>query len=439
MKHGVWRVVAIILVVLSGLWILQYLPTFTFLGERLEPVRLLSSLTTPNTAVLPTEALHDSAKCTEGMVCIDDYGQGGEYGMSHFYEALQRLQREPEAKVRIAFYGDSFIEADIVTGELRRLLQEAYGGSGVGFLPMRSDRNDAYRPTVSVAHRGWDEYEMVHAQAKPESLGIAGGYLTSKAGAYTEVRVKAGKPWEETAVYYATPQSQWRCVDGDTVLPTTLSQHGSVCVAKAYTNAHNVRWQLVSAPSHAVAWGMSVEGRGGIVLDNFSMRGETGLSLLGLSETRLADFQAIRPYDLIIFQYGLNIVTNKAIHAKAYFEQMRQVVAKFKRAFPHTSILVLGVSDRAQRQQGQYVTMPTIVPFAMTQRQMAVDEGIAFWNTYAAMQCDGGIVGMVHATPRCAAKDYTHVNHAGGARIAKHLYEAIHIGALHHSKLTAQP
>lgn len=56
--------------------------------------------------------------------------------MKFFYEALDEVKERP---VHIAYFGDSFIEADILTGDLRDMLQERYGGCGVGFVDATSD------------------------------------------------------------------------------------------------------------------------------------------------------------------------------------------------------------------------------------------------------------------------------------------------------------
>lgn len=447
MKHGAWRVVAILLLMLMGLWLLQYLPAFTFLGQRLEPVRLLSLFAPlPTTSSDSVEIVTDTLTiCPDGVVCVEDYSRSDSstpgHSMAYFYEALYALQHEPKRKVRIAFYGDSFIEAEILTGDLRRLLQADFGGSGVGWLPMRSDRNDRYRSTLAVKSQGWQEYEMRHQRTDTRRLGIAGLYLTGQVGAYTEVQVYADKrrlpAWDEHYVYYAQPPighaPRWTLTTGSgTPIALTSHTHGTIGYAKGEGKADHLKWVVNSAPTNSTYWGMSIEGASGIVLDNFSMRSETGTNLLRLPDAHLRDLHAVRPYDLIILQYGLNVMSNTMVNNTTYFATMRKVIAKLQQVYPHTSILLLSVSDRAQRQHGIYATMPAVKPFVATQRQLAIDCGIAFWDVYTAMQYDGGIVGMVDAKPRQAALDYTHINHAGGARIAHHLYNALHTGLQHY-------
>ena len=70
--------------------------------------------------------------CRAGMTCIEDYSDSTMRGMTRFYQALDELAKAPRP-VRIAYFGDSFIEADILTADLREMLQQKYGGCGVGF------------------------------------------------------------------------------------------------------------------------------------------------------------------------------------------------------------------------------------------------------------------------------------------------------------------
>lgn len=84
------------------------------------------------------------------MTCIEDYGDSTRRGMASFYEALDRTSSshpDHDGLVRIAVFGDSFIEADIFTADLREMLQKRFGGCGVGFVTITS-MTSGYRPTV---------------------------------------------------------------------------------------------------------------------------------------------------------------------------------------------------------------------------------------------------------------------------------------------------
>ena len=61
--------------------------------------------------------------------------------MASFFVALVRTSSsipEDDGLVRKAVFGDSFIEADIFTADLREMLQKRFGGCGVGFVTITS-------------------------------------------------------------------------------------------------------------------------------------------------------------------------------------------------------------------------------------------------------------------------------------------------------------
>lgn len=67
------------------------------------------------------------------LVVIEDYTTDG-VGLVQFSHAVSS-----GALARVAVVGDSYIEGDIFTQDLRASLQNAYGGSGVGYVSMHSD------------------------------------------------------------------------------------------------------------------------------------------------------------------------------------------------------------------------------------------------------------------------------------------------------------
>ena len=67
--------------------------------------------------------------CRSGMTCIEDYSDSTLRGMTPFYRALDELAAKPRP-VRIAYFGDSFIEADILTADLRAMLRNVMAAAG---------------------------------------------------------------------------------------------------------------------------------------------------------------------------------------------------------------------------------------------------------------------------------------------------------------------
>ena len=126
MKNKLLATFLLALLVVSGLFVLHFLPPMSVGGKPLRKVDLLSDIRVDK--VLPADSdtllLPPPVKpafvdtCKDGMVCIEDYADSTGHGMAHFYEALAGRQTLGRP-VRIAYFGDSFIEADILTGDLR--------------------------------------------------------------------------------------------------------------------------------------------------------------------------------------------------------------------------------------------------------------------------------------------------------------------------------
>src|SRR5438477_3135565 len=76
------------------------------------------------TAVVPAKTMAPSA-------LLEDSG----HSLDRFYQALWRTEnRETGAVTRIVHYGDSPTTADLITGDVRAILQQRYGDAGHGFI-----------------------------------------------------------------------------------------------------------------------------------------------------------------------------------------------------------------------------------------------------------------------------------------------------------------
>jgi hypothetical protein len=126
----------------------------------------IDTLITPDSTVLvrgltaaqlvERDSLYRSAASSVAIdsvqVRIEDFS-AGYTGLKHFFAALNQIH-SLERPVRIAFMGDSFIEGDIILADFRARMQERFGGSGVGFVPVTS-KVEQYRPTINQTSKGW--------------------------------------------------------------------------------------------------------------------------------------------------------------------------------------------------------------------------------------------------------------------------------------------
>ena len=198
MKNYLNYTLALVLLTLLVLLLMNYLPSIKLGGSQMRVVDLLGdvrkvelkvdSAFLMDTIPFPTivkPAFVDS--CKQGMTCIEDYGDSTGMEMAHFYEALT-FKAERKEPIRIAVFGDSFIEADIFTADLRELLQKKFGGRGVGFIPITS-LVYGFRPTVYHRFSGWDTHTVTASvYFDYAQQGISGHYYKPNADAYIELR-----------------------------------------------------------------------------------------------------------------------------------------------------------------------------------------------------------------------------------------------------------
>ena len=376
----------------------------------------------------PVAAFVDTVVPPPDLVLIEDFGAdslGG--GMEPFYRALSR-RASLGRPVRIAFFGDSFVEGDILTGDLRELLQAAYGGGGVGYVDIVSPVAQ-FRATVRQSQHDWTSHSILDKSSSARALsGISGRSATSaQAGAAATFTPAAPFPHlsaatQATLYVCASDTQEVMVVLGGDTLSYALGGSG----VQALRLPRVGKTTVVAPQAGLTAYGLVWEADGGISLDNFSLRGCAGLPLTSIPAQRLRQFAQLRAYDLIVLQFGLNIAERDRLDYSAYVGQMARVVAHLRGAYPQAGILIVSVGDRADRIDGELQTLPGVEALVRAQRRLAQQTGAAYWNLFAAMGGELGIARMAEAGE--AAKDYTHLNARGGRRLAGALFRALEFG-----------
>ena len=458
MKNSPLKIFLLVLLVVLLLLPLQWLPDFTVGSYEVKRVALLSDVLPDSAAqaelpVLPalpadsgrsaltaasagdprSSARRDS--CPKGVVCIEDYAGPEGQGMAPFYRALGRA-KSLGRPVRVAYLGDSFIEVDILTSSLRRMLQQRFGGSGVGYLEM-APPYAANRATVTQRSGGWATHCLLDkGRYERQRLSLSGRYFLPQGTAWTEVRgvKQRGLDTAEVHTLYLRTSTQTeagvKLGDGP-MLALRAAGTGRIEALTQTGRAGKVRWQ-VPAGGGVTCWGVAEESRSGVVVDNYSLRGSSGTVLAEIPMQNLSELAAVRPYDLVVVQFGLNVANKKQLNYSHYAAQMKTVLEHLKQAFPNAGILLVGVGDREDRINGELRTLPGILALSRYQQNLAADCRVAFWNLFEGMGGEGSIRRMAEAKPAEAGKDYTHINMHGGERVAKALFKAIMHGYEQH-------
>ena len=276
-----------------------------------------------------------SDTCKTGITCVEDY-TNDTTGLDIFLSALDSSQNK---NVRIAWFGDSYVEGDILLDPLRDTLQAIFGGSGVGFVPIASEVA-GFRQTIIHSFDNWKTYAIVGERNPEHPLGPAGFSFVLQEGnsvSYIAEKRKRLNNFPTAKLFYGKSDSATITENGNEILL------GNVNSIHQKNLGENLLSLKLSATGKADLYGISFESRTGVCLDNFSMRGNSGIGLNYVSEKMFHDFDSIHHYDLVVISYGLNVANEKSKTYDWYIRSMKPTIAMMKRAFPHSSILVIGL------------------------------------------------------------------------------------------------
>ncbi len=339
--------------------------------------------------------------------------------LPNFLEKLQKLKNGEKIKIRIAYFGDSMIEGDLLTQTLRKALQNEYGGSGVGYIPIFSSVA-SFRQTASCKASGWEDVSFKTKGAT--NLYFSGHRFSgSGSGTYTDRTIQDSLVKIQKALIFG--QSSGNSID---VNGTSITLEGNDPVNRqilANDRSHSISLKARSAKN---LYGISFESESGIFVDNFSFRGITGVELKKLDEEFIRSVQSANHYDLIVFQYGVNLLFRPNDTDYSYYvKMMTPVLKKFKTSLPDAEFLIVSSADRAFRYNDEYKSAIGLPNLLETQAKLALDNGFAFYNQFATMGGTNSIVKWATENPPLANKDYIHPNAKGADILGEKLFEAI--------------
>lgn len=355
----------------------------------------------------------------DGVVIIEDYSMNGN-GLANFKKAVSESSHRT---VRIAVIGDSYIEGDILTQDIRQSLQNRFGGQGVGYVPAYNAQ-PGFRQTVRQTSSGWTEHEIRHNM--PENMKIlAGEYYTSggngSASFKGTTRYENLDKWSRTSVLATAPEG------GIVTLTTDNGSEDHQIAAGNQVTAITAQGTTTSATVTASAGvnvlGIYLDGDKGVQVDNMSLRGNSGQTHRKLSAALCNEMRQYIDYDLIVVEYGINALSSQQSNYNGYKNIMKQTVSRLRECYPEADILVMGIGDRGQKLGTEIKSIPTAPNMVKAQRDVARETGVLFWDTRKAMGGQDAVVewrnkGLINP-------DFIHLNKKGGQAMAELFVKAL--------------
>lgn len=343
--------------------------------------------------------------------------------LSFFYDALKNSKTNG---VRIAHFGDSAIEGDLITSDIREVIQGKFGGNGVGWLGIVSQDITFRLTTKHSFSDNWESAALYTNNPKNLPLGISGEIAIPKGKAWVQYETtrakRALKDFSVVKLYYsnAKPSEIFYSFDNGGKQSAQLKPGSAIqeLIIKPKSKAKSVKIEFTAA-DQAYFYGISLENEAGVYIDNFPLRGNSGVDIGQIKEPMLKEFAKFFDYDLIVLEFGLNIAGSRKTDYTWYEREMAKVINHLKTAFPKTSIVMISVHDKAMKKGNGFVTDPTILKLLESQKNIAKEAGVALWNMFDAMGGENSMPKWVSANPPLAFKDYIHFNDLGAAKIAQ--------------------
>lgn len=352
--------------------------------------------------------------------------------LGRFFQDVHRL-KQAKGSVRVAYFGDSMIEGDLVTASLRNDLQELFGGVGVGFVPLTSQ---TYGFRKSIKHRfsdHWKDYSLLKKNPTAHGFGISGEFFLSSLNNQPQ---KAWVRFEATDLFPRTEKfEQVRLFYGNSskaisenkafVVVTTdlgtdtlhLNPAGAInelVISQEETATLELHFHV---PKSLPLYGLSFDSEDGVFVDNYASRGNSGMNLIEIPGENLSGFQEKLDYDLIVLHFGLNVVSTRRKSFNSYERGMKRVIHHFQTHVPDADILLVSVSDKSTKIKGKLQTDPSVPLIVEAQRRVAEEMEVSFLDLYQGMGGHNSMIRWVESKPSLARSDYTHPNRRGAAKV----------------------
>lgn len=366
------------------------------------------------------------------LVVIEDYSASG-LGLVQLRNAINTGRL-----ARIAVVGDSYIEGDIFTQDFRELMQSAYGGEGVGFVNMHSDF-PGFRRSVKQGGKGWKTYLANKKDARRDYIDLAEQYAMPTGEATstyqgTKAFTHTGS-WAVSRMLFIAPEGAEISVKAGQSDWQTHNIEASPDVKCIEVASATSDFQVKTSTRSLIGLGVWLDGLSGVSVDCMSSRGFSGITLTKVNPELCRQMSTDVDYNLIILEFGINALSASQSNYSLYCTRMVEVINHVRRCYPRADILLMGIGDRGMKRGGAVVSMPTAAAMVSAQRDAARRAHCLFWDTREAMGGDGAVVewcrsGLVN-------KDYIHMTHKGGARLAKALFAAVQASLNHTSPAPA--
>jgi lysophospholipase L1-like esterase len=357
--------------------------------------------------------------------------------LGHFFERMEA----GGAAAHVLHFGDSQIEGDRITSELRHAFQARWGGNGPGYL---SAVPQVQVPAFHQTATGWNRHTLFgqadasvgherfgllatlgrwEARTEPQdwtdpivlkqrNMGHAGNRV------WPALHVLAGPLNEDSVAAEITCDSMtyinW--IARDSISSSLHVALPSPCRTLA------IRFAIPCPDINAIG----LFGDSGVVVHNIPMRGSSGTLFKKADRAHWLAQVGGQDVALVLLQYGGNAVPylEDASEAERYAGWLAAQIQLFRTALPGVPIALIGPADMSTKDGLHFVTDPRLLHVRAALMAMAQREHVLYWDLFAVMGGHQAMPAWVQAEPPLAAADHIHFTGRGARRVGRLLGDA---------------
>ena len=317
------------------------------------------------------------------------------------FQNLKNLKSPGDTLFSIIHIGDSHVQGDYFSGEIRIQLQSIFGNAGRGILFPYALAKSFGPKGVSVKQTGiWTGLKTMSGSLT-EPIGVS-GYCATTHSPYSQIQVSLTEKFrEENALgVFSTPEFQkikvWHSTDNQSFKPQLDSE-----------------WRLIDSFTHQDGWGFSTyesssveqgftlnlsrtDGiqnhfvfygfeilpihQKGVVYHHLGVVGAQFTHLINKAPHTIAQIGQIKP-DILIFSFGTNEAYNGKLDTTVYTPAITNFIDEIMRVSPNTAIIFTTAPDTRSNNR----IPPVQVKVNNQLRRIAMDKNLTLYDLNEAM------------------------------------------------------
>ena len=282
-------------------------------------------------------------------------------------------------------------EGDLIVKDFTSYFQEKFGGQGVGLVNITSESAASRSSITHEFSKNWKTQSYLKVKRPSKPFGVNGHvFFANDTSNVAWVKYKANNTrfsseLNKPTLFYGSSSNKEGRISytiGTDTISKKLTPNGLVnSMVLSEGNLKSIKVNFKKADSIPF-YGFNFDDGKGVHVDNFSNRGNSGLPIGSFDVATMRAFHAKLDYDLIVLQYGANVLNYGTLNYSWYEKRMAKVVAHLQECFPGVTVLVISTADKSTKYDMEMKTDSAVIPLKTAQKHYAIKSQANFENLY---------------------------------------------------------